>query len=279
MRLTPVFYSRELIVQDESQEKEHEMPSLCETEDIFAYLSISPTTAQSDAMEVIKNGMESAVKRFCRWRIVQETLTSFLPLHPTAVGYHVPTAETGYGFGAVTSGRNRLQLPAMHVKTITSIYEDSGAKAGFNAEDFPSTTLLTAGDDYFLEKDSGSTYSESGGVIRVGQNWSSVPGTIKVVFVAGFSESELSGEFNGIRYATIRECARAWIARQRENALVSSAGSDALIVSRERLGDYDIAYHNPNSRANQSDYGGYGIPEEFQDFLQSNGYVYCGVSV
>ena len=255
------------------------MPSLVETDDIFAYLSITPTPAQSDAMEVIKNGMESAVKRFCRWNLTEKTLTSYLPLNPVAVGYHVPTAEVGYGFGAVTSGRNRLQLPAMHVKSITSIYEDYGAKAGFNAEDFPSTTLLTAGDDYFLEKDSGSTYSESGGVIRVGCNWSSVPGTIKVVFVAGFSESELSGEFNGIRYATIRECAKAWIARQRENVLVSSDGSDALTVSRERLGDHDISYHNPNSRANQSDYGSYGISEEFQGFLQSNGYVFMSVGV
>lgn len=255
------------------------MPSLVETDEIFAYLSITPSASQSDAMEVIKNGMESSVKRFCRWRIVQETLTSFLPLHPTAVGYHVPTAEVGYGFGAVTSGRNRLQLPAMHVKTITSIYEDCGAKAGFNAEDFPSTTLLTAGDDYFLEKDSGSTYSESGGVIRVGKNWSSIPGTIKVVFVAGFSESELSGEQNAIRLATIRECARAWIARQRENALVSSAGSDSLVVSRERLGDYDVSYRSPFGSSEENDPGSYGLSMKFRDFLQDMGYVMMAVGV
>ena len=255
------------------------MPSLAESDDVFAYLSITPSPTQSDAMDVVVSGMSSAIARYCRWNLVEKTLTSYLPLNPVAVGYHVPTAEVGYGFGAVTSGRNRLQLPAMHVKSLTTIHEDQGAKAGFNAEDFPSTTLLTAGDDYFLEKDSGSTYSESGGVIRVGCNWSSVPGTIKVVFVAGFSESELSGEFNGIRYATIKECAKAWIARQRENALVSSAGSDALILSREKLGDYEVGYANPLSRTNQSDYGSYGISEESQDFLQSNGYVYCGVSV
>lgn len=255
------------------------MPSLADSDSVFDYLSITPSAIQSDAMDVIVAGMSSAIARYCRWSLVEKTLTSYLPLNPVAVGYHVPTADIGYGFGAVTSGRNRLQLPAMHVKSLVSINEDYGAKAGVGSEDFPSTTLLTAGDDYFLEKDSGATYSESGGVIRVGCNWSSVPGTIKVVFVAGFSESELSGEFNGIRYATIRECARAWITRQRENALVSSAGSDALIISRERLGDYDIAYHNPNSRANQSDYGSYGISEEFQDFLQSNGYVFMSVGV
>lgn len=253
------------------------MPSLAESDDVFAYLSITPSSAQSAAMDVIVDGMSSAIKRYCRWGIVEKTLTSFLPLHPTAVGYHVPTAEVGYGFGAVTSGRNRLQLPAMHVKSLTSINEDGGAKAGFNADDFPSTTLLTAGDDYFLEKDSGSTYSESGGVIRVGQNWSSVPGTIKVVFVAGFSESELAGEQNAIRFATIRECAKAWIARQRENSLVSSAGSDALVLSSEKLGDYTVGYRDPMSRTSQSDYGSYGLSEDFRDFLQSNGFVFMGI--
>ena len=253
------------------------MPSLAESDDVFAYLSITPSPTQSDAMDVVVSGMSSAIARYCRWNLVEKTLTSYLPLNPVAVGYHVPTAEVGYGFGAVTSGRNRLQLPAMHVKSLTTIHEDQGAKAGFNAEDFPSTTLLTAGDDYFLEKDSGSTYSESGGVIRVGYNWSSVPGTIKVVFVAGFSESELAGEQNALRYATIREAARAWIARQRENSLVSSVGSDSLVVSRERLGDYDISYRSPFGNSEENDPGSYGLSRKFREFLQDMGYVLMSV--
>ncbi len=255
------------------------MTSIVESDDVFAYLSIAPTAIQSDAMDVITTGLESAVKRFCRWKICEATLTSYLPLHPTAVGYHIPTAEVGYGIWTTTGGRNRLQLPAMHVKSITSIYEDYGAKAGVGSDDFPSTTLLTAGDDYFLEKDSGSTYSESGGVIRVGCNWSSTPGTIRIVFVAGFSESELSGEFNSIRFALIRECAKAWLARQRENSLASSAGSDALILSSEKLGDYTVSFRDPMSRTSQSDYGSYGLSEDFRDFLQSSGFVYMGVGV
>lgn len=253
---------------------------ICESGDVFDYLSISsPSASASSAMDVIVSGMSSAVRRYCRWPIVQTKMTSFLPLNPTAIGYHVPTAEVGYGIWTTTGSRNRLQLPAIHVTILESISEDYGAKAGSNVSDFQATSLLVAGSDYFLEKDSGSTYSESGGVIRVGQNWSSIPGTIKVVFVAGFSESELSGEFNSIRYALIRECAKAWIARQRENALASSAGSDALILSSEKLGDYSVGFHSPFSRTNQSDYGSYGLSEEFQDFLQSNGFTFMSVGV
>lgn len=259
---------------------------LADTDEILqVYLGISsPTTAQQDQLDLIRTGIESSIKRYCRWQIVEATKTSFLPLSPNAMGMQVPTAELYSPRYLATGSRNRLQLPSMYVKTITSINEDQNALAGYGSSDFSATTLLTAGSDYFLEKDDGSAYSWSGGVMRVGRNWSSIPGTVKAVFVSGFSESELAGEQNAIRLATIKECADAYVRLKRmQAAFVTGVDGGTLnygLVTKEKLGDWEIGYSNPmDSNSLKDDAGSYGLSQRLRDFLQDSGYVYMGVSV
>mgnify|MGYP001616369114 CR=1 FL=1 len=232
-------------------------------------------------MGMIKNGLESAVKRFCRWNVAEATKTSYLPLIPTALGPVVPSSELYAPFPLVTGTRNRLQLPSSHVKTITSVHEDYGSTGG-SGTDFSSNTLLTQNSDYFLEKDEGATFSESGGLIRKGTNWSSIPGTIKIVFVSGFSELEFAGDYNGLRFALIEECVQNWIKRQRIiqtyiTGLGPGADTSGTLI-REKLGDYEVGFskNDPNPK---DDSGSYGLSEKFQTFLQDEGYVYCGVGV
>ncbi len=257
---------------------------IVDPDDVFSYLGISsPTSTQSDAMEMISTGLESSVKRYCRWQLGEQTLVSYLPLTPLAMGPQVPSAELYFSRPWPTGPRNRLQLPSMYVKSITSIYEDRGAKAGSGSDDFPSSTLLTAGSDYFLEKDSGINYSWSGGVIRVGTSWSSYPGTIKVTFVSGFSDSELSGDQNSLRFALIKECAEHWIRRQRMNQVFVTGigtGSDTSgLLSREHLGDYDVSFRNAFATKEESDPGSYGLSETLRNFLQDAGYILMNVGV
>lgn len=259
---------------------------LADTDEILTtYLGISsPSSAISDQMDMIRTGIESSIKNFCRWQITEATKTSFLPLSPNAMGINVPTAELFSPRYLVTGSRNRLQLPAMYVKTITSINEDQNALAGYGSADFSATTLLTAGEDYFLEKDQGSAYSMSGGVMRVGRNWSSIPGTIKVVFVSGFSESELAGSQNAIRLATIKECADAYVRLKRmQAAFITGVDGGTLnygLVTKEKLGDWEIGYADPmNANSQKDDAGSYGLSQRLRDFLQDAGYVYMGISV
>ncbi len=257
---------------------------ICDPADVFTYLGItSPTAAQNSAMEMICTGLESSVKRFCRWGLVESSLTAYLPLFPMAMGPQVPSAELYYSRPWATGPRNRLQLPSMYVKTITSIYEDRGAQAGSGASDFSSSTLLVAGTDYFLEKDAGSPYSWSGGVIRVGTPWSSYPGTIKAVFVSGFSDSELSNDQNSLRFALIKESAEHWIRRQRMNqafVVGIGPGSDTSgLLAREKLGDYEVGFHKALTSKEDNDPGSYGLSETLREFLQDCGYVMMNVGV
>lgn len=259
---------------------------LADTDEILqTFLGISsPTSVQQDQMDLIRTGIESSIKRFCRWQLTEQSKTSFMPLHPNAMGMNVPTAELFSPRYMVTGSRNRLQLPAMYVKSITSVNEDQNAQAGYGSADFGATTLLTAGENYFLEKDQGSAYSWSGGVIRVGRNWSSIPGTIKIVFVSGFSESELAGEQNALRLATIKECADAYIRLKRmQAAFVTGVDGGTLnygLVTKEKLGDWEIGYADPiNANSMKDDAGSYGLSQRLRDFLQDEGYVFCGVGV
>lgn len=254
---------------------------ICKSDDVFSFMGITPTGPESDAMDMIKNGLESSTKKYCRWHITEATKTAYLPLTPTALGKVVPSSEVYNPRPLPTGTRNRLQLPSSHVKSITTIHEDYGARAGATG-DFPSGNLLVDGQDYFLEKDEGSAVSESGAVMRVGTNWSSIPGTIKAVFVAGFSESELAGEFNGLRFALLQECVESWFKRQmqiKKYVTGLGPGSDTSgLLTREKLGDYEVGFAKSTADP-KDDAGSYGLSEKFKKFLEDEGYVFCAVGV
>ena len=115
---------------------------LADSEDVLTlYLGISASSsgfsAKVDEMDMIRSGIESSIKRFCRWNLVQTDLTSYLPLQGQALGIHVLTAEVTLNRSFPTGTRNRLQLPAMCVKSITNIWENLSAVGGAGDDDEP----------------------------------------------------------------------------------------------------------------------------------------------
>lgn len=261
---------------------------LASTDDILeVFLGItSPSQSVQDTMDMIRTGIEASIKKFCRWGITQATLTSYLPLQPTAMGVYLPSAELYYNRPWPTGTRNRLQLPSMYVTSITSIYEDRSAVGGSGANDFASASLLTAGTDYYLEKDRGASASWSGGVIRVGTEWSSIPGTIKATYVSGFTESDLQNAQNDLRFAVTKECADAYFRHLRlKSQFVSGIGLGGAtpdtsgLISRLHIGDFDVGFRDATANDAPNDPGSYGLSERLRNFLQDNGYTYMGISV
>lgn len=261
---------------------------LASTDDILeTYLGISSPNQQiQDTMDMIRLGIEASIKKFCRWQIVSATKTSYLPLHPSAMGVFLPSAELEFNRPFLTGTRNRLQLPSMYVTSITSIYEDQTAVGGAGGTDFAAAALLAAGTDYYLEKDQGSSASWSGGVIRVGKGWSSIPGTIKATYVSGFTESDLQNDQNDLRFAVIKECADHYVRHLRlKSQYVTGIGLGGAtpdtsgLISRLHIGDFDVSFRDATANDEPNDPGSYGLSDRLRGFLQDNGYVYCGVSV
>lgn len=159
-------------------------PRLTNLSEYVSALGLSTTVADVDAKALLLHlaGAEAALKRACNREFVYASRTAYL-----ASNWH-----------------DCIVLPETPVESITSLYWDLGAFGGQNADDFAATTLLTLGDDYFLDRDRGSdSYSNSGRVFRIGGVWTGgyrrngtlsvqrvpAPGTIRCVFTGGYGNA------------------------------------------------------------------------------------------
>jgi hypothetical protein len=160
-------------------------PRLCNLATYLASLGQSETVSDTDAKQYLwaLSAAESALKRACNRQFTYASRTAYL----------------------APAWTDTLLLPETPVESITSLYYDPSAVGGQNTADFDSTTLLVLGDDYFLERDRpGDTYSESGKIRRIGGVWAGrterglgllgtyrakAPGTVKVVYTAGYGNA------------------------------------------------------------------------------------------
>src|SRR5690606_19172886 len=137
-----------------------------------------------------------------RHGVTQATYTHLLPSSPIigneSIDTYVEITGDRVSLGRGRYGADVLQLPQMFVRSITSVYEDVNAKAGQGSNDFPASTLLTAGTEYWLDVDE-TGLSRSGFLIREAGTWSRRPRTIKVTYVAGLTAAELESDYSDIK--------------------------------------------------------------------------------
>lgn len=181
--------------------------------EVLAFLSLSSTVTDDDKalIAMLKTGVENDCRQFVGHGITKPSsdYTHFLPAQNNRSPEEGLVQFDLVGGKAVpisqyTSAGSILVLPQMFVRAITSIYEDRAAYAGFGSNAFASSTLLTAGTDYYLDIDS-TGMSLSGHVIRIGTCWSTEPRSIKAVYSAGLTFEELRSEYSFVRDSVILE--------------------------------------------------------------------------
>lgn len=126
-------------------------PTLTNLAELYAYTG-ETSTADADAKAYLGllTAAEAAVKRICGRQFVRQTVTEYLD---------------GNGLQAVA-------LRETPVQSITSVYLDTAGYYGQGTgTPFASTTLLTAGSDYFLKIDNNSGTSDCGLLYRTGKVW------------------------------------------------------------------------------------------------------------
>jgi hypothetical protein len=248
-------------------------------DDVFLLLGIAePTDLVRNTVELLRKGVEAAVRNQAKWQITEQQIVTFLPEYNKPTGTTVSTANISAVYSP-SSGRyyqsrmrNRIQLPTYWVKEIVSVYVDAGALAGNGPDDFPAGSLLNPETDYYLESSrgvsGGTAWGESGGLIRSGRDWPSTAGTIRVEFVSGFSATDLNGDFYDLKAQILNEVAARWQARQR-------IANPTTGIKSEKLGEYSYTLNTFDS-----DYAPFtgGLSQGMIDFLASNGYMmYIGV--
>lgn len=212
-------------------------------------------------LALVLPGAESAVKRSLKYDPEQRVHDQHYPLHDQRVDVDAiwdKSDDTAYRVTGNQSSET-LQLQHIPIRSITTIHQNEDGRFGQNSQ-FDADDLLTAGTDYWLEAEednlcmSGMVYSHG--------TWATTPGSIKVVYRAGYSPNELRGvadsaqtvdndgvitnvgvDGSGILRAVLLTGVKAmntWA----QNKKKTLAGFTAGPLSSEKMGDYSYSAAN-----------------------------------
>lgn len=221
--------------------------SLCSNDDVFALLgNDSPSAAQTALMNILRPLAEDAVKAEVGYSIEQATHTHFLPgfdeFGGEAVSVDVLNGRVTFEYDEESSV---LYLPERPIRSITTLYEDRAAFGGQGASDFPASSALTGGTDYYVDWLTDSL-SWSGKLTKRNGTWSPKARTIKVTYVAGLTAGEIAGT------TSCRGPVAGGVAQLRYAAISAAAlkfkqpsgiqGTNVGPITAERLADYSVQY-------------------------------------
>lgn len=121
--------------------------SLTTTESMMKAQGLNPgNVALFSRYDLLRQAVESAVKRYCKWELEQTTLTEFYD-------------GTGY---------RDVPLRRPYVSAVASVFLDQQGAYGQNLSGFPPATQLTAGQDYVIVYDDATVDGPVGksGILR-----------------------------------------------------------------------------------------------------------------
>ncbi len=176
-------------------------------DDCKAWCKASDLTSDDTRnMELIRKSSERLAKAYVGSSIVQATYTHY---YPDISGTRFDT----------------LRMKEFPVRSITAVYEDPQGYFGQMPGSFAANRLLTAGEQYFMPLDKGGL-SWFGHLKRRGFTsawgngsacWPVEPGSVKVVYVAGWTADELNGDVddaaldaNDIKVAILQAVGAFW---------------------------------------------------------------------
>lgn len=223
---------------------------ICSKVDVETYLGIyGSVTSQDDALiDMLRGFVENDMRGFCRHNITQpsENYVQYFPDREMTVMDDKLIGMEIYGNRAVpillVENANKLQLANAWVRSVTNLWVNYYAFAGQAPDAFPPQTLLTLGVDYWLDLD-WDGICKSGIIYRFGMSWPWFPRSVKVQYMAGFTQDELAtgGRWNFIRFAAIEETAHQFkLAKERMGPLSDGVGRVlSQQIGRDRRTDFD----------------------------------------
>jgi hypothetical protein len=218
-------------------------PEIVSPAEIVSYLGLGSnvTPADSGLIQMLKAMVENEARAFCGHNITQpvEPIVEYLP-QPGGQLRVEPLLRHRESWNELSEADTILQLSQPFVRQAgLEVRVDLAAAAGQGDGDFGDETLLQIGTDYLLDMDE-TAMSRSGQLIRRGAAWPRRPRTIKVLYQAGLTASDLDGPFSDIKFALIEEVAlRFREVKRRQGGNVPLGG---LIRSESIGGEYKVAY-------------------------------------
>lgn len=219
-------------------------------------LSGSPTEEEQAIAQVSITKAEGAIKRFLKYDPVQAVRTEYYPQSDYnqlgRVGIWEVNNNDAYIRRLAEAVVDELQVQHLPVRATDSdgdnaidLRIDFDGRSGTRSGSFDSDTQQTEGTDFWPNYDgvdsSGIAVCRDG-IIRSEGRWPSVAGSVKIVYVAGYTATELHGQdtvvdASPIVDATIDEAIRRMkkaYSRMKKTGVGVAAGP----FTSERLGDY-----------------------------------------
>lgn len=209
------------------------------------------SSAMTQFLELIQPWVESAIAQVLGYNLEQATYTEYCP----ASGSERPPLEFGIDvgwdlIGGVVAPRTRgdptmgvLQLKNLPVRSVTSVNENLSAwSKGVTDGDWPAASLLPV-QAYRLDQPENG-YCMNGRLIRVVGSWTTIPRTVRVVYVGGYTAGELDGRYAQVKLACLLSLGWWWSKAMQSSQAVKGGGAIALQVA---IRDFSVTLGNPSA--------------------------------
>lgn len=248
-----------------------------------AGLSATVTEEERAIASTVLMRTEGIIKRYLGYDPTNQSHTEFYPQQAFNAQQSKGVWDVG-GDKAVLeqlseASSNQLQLIHIPIRSITHLYIDYDGHSGAQVGAFAADTEKVEGTDFWPNYDMLDSLGAkvcSDGVLMSTGLWPRTSGTVKVVYVAGYTDSELHGQdavidaspiLEVVIYESVRRIRRFFATKKQSQGFL--AGN---IVS-ESLGDY--SYSLDGSSASQIVGGGELTPDSKEKLSQFRNWGFC----
>ncbi len=212
----------------------------------------------SEEIAIVKAAVRkawSAISGFLRYDPALNETTEILPAKDrrlfNASGMWEISGQQAHFRRTGTQASAELQLGRIPVRSepCVQVWISHDGRFGTKAGAFGSGDLKTEGQDFwpqYTTEDSSGDLICIDGILRSMGRWPSEPGSIKVVYTAGYIDDELMGDDPAIDASAILDVAVEETMRRAKKAFVlwkknAKTGHNAGTITSENLGDYSYS--------------------------------------
>lgn len=218
-------------------------------------LSSSPTDEERAVVQQAVVKAEGAVMKFLGYDPLQRSRTEYYPMQDVdpANASVVWEASDTEAYMRRLAGASTSQLQLRHIPVRSSVAADVrveyDGRFGTKAGSFAASTAKVEGTDWWTQYDmldSAGFKVCNDGILRSIGRWPTEPGSVRVVYTAGYSNAELEGQDLLVDASPIMDAIVEESLRRAKKVLVlwkknSRTGHNAGTITSETLGEYSYS--------------------------------------
>jgi len=242
-------------------------------------LSASVTEEERAIVNTAIVRAEGAIKRYLKYDPVQCERTEYYPQQEFDHNSREGLWEVQGGLAVIRrvteASTSELQVKHVPIRSITSLRVDLDGRSGTTLGSFPLETERIEGSDFWANYDgldSSDVQICRDGIIRSFGLWPVTPGTVRLIYIAGYTSAEIHGQDTLVDASPIMDATLQEAVRRAQKAFLmmkSSRGFVAGPLTGERMGDY--SYTLASSTSQQLFGGSYDVipssVEKLSDFV------------